>query len=64
MCSISRARQRIQVGFSHAGRTVTIDLEETTLRVIDQHGEPITTVPRTSTTEISRFKADGTRKQP
>jgi transposase InsO family protein len=58
---IQVARQRIQVGMTHAGQTVTIDLGETSLRVIDQHGELITTVPRNGTGEISRFKAHGTR---
>jgi hypothetical protein len=29
------------------------------LRIIDQHGELLTTVPRASTGEISRFKACG-----
>jgi hypothetical protein len=53
------ARQRIQVGFPHAGQTVTIELGDTTLRVIDEHGELITAVPRASTGEISRFKAYG-----
>ena len=43
------ARQRIQVGFSHPGKTVTIQLTDTTLRVLDQHGELITTVPRRGT---------------
>jgi hypothetical protein len=57
---IQVARQRIQVGMSHAGQTVTIDLGETSLRVADQHGELITTVPRTGSGEISRFKAHGT----
>jgi transposase InsO family protein len=56
---IQVARQRIQAGFSHAGKTVTIELGDTTLRVIDQDGELITTVPRNSTGEISRFKAYG-----
>ena len=59
---IQVGRQRIQVGFAHACQTVTIELEETTLRVIDQHGELITTVPRISTAEITRFKAYGTRR--
>jgi hypothetical protein len=59
---IQVARQRIQAGFSHAGKTVTIQLGDTTLRIIDQHGELITTVPRNGTTEISRFKAYGTRR--
>jgi hypothetical protein len=54
---IQVARQRIQVGFSHAGETVTIQLGETTLRIIDQHGELITTVPRAANGEITRFKA-------
>ena len=56
---IQVARQRIQVGFSHAGKIVTIETGDTTLRIIDEHGELITTVPRTSTGEISRFKAYG-----
>lgn len=57
---IQVARQRIQVGMSYAGQTVTIDLGDTSLRVVDQHGELITTIPRTSNREISRFKAYGT----
>jgi transposase InsO family protein len=59
---IQVARQRIQVGFSHAGKTVTVELGDTSLRVINQHGELITTVPRNGTAEISRFKAYGTRQ--
>jgi hypothetical protein len=54
-------RQRIHVGLPHAGRIVTIELGDTTLRVIDGSGELLTTVPRNSTGEISRFKAYGTR---
>jgi hypothetical protein len=34
---------------------------DTTLRVIDPSGELLTTVPRISTGEISRFKAYGTK---
>ncbi len=59
--SIQVARQRIQVGMTHAGQTVTIELGDTSLRVIDQHGELITTVLRNGTGEITRFKAYGTR---
>ena len=55
------ARQRIQVGFPHADQTVTIQLGDTILRIIDQHGELITT-PRLSDGKISRFKAHGTRQ--
>jgi hypothetical protein len=59
---IQAARQRIQLGLSHAGQTVIIQLAETTVRVIDQHGDLITTVPRNGTSEISRLKAYGTRR--
>lgn len=61
---IQVARQRIQVGFSHAGQSVTIELGDANLRVIDEHGELITTVPRNGIGEISRFKAYGTRHSP
>jgi len=46
-----------QVGFRHVGQTVTIALADTTLRITDQHGELITSVPRASDGEIGRFKA-------
>jgi len=59
---IQVARQRIQVGISHAGQTVTAEPADTTVQVIDQHGELITIVPRSSTGEISRFKAYGSRR--
>ena len=59
---IQVARQRIQVGLPHAGQIVTIELGGTVLRVIDSNGELLTTVPRNSTGEISRFKAHGTRQ--
>jgi hypothetical protein len=58
---IQVARQRIHVGLSHAGRIVAIELGDNTLRVIDGDGELLTTVPRNSTGEISRFKAYGTK---
>jgi hypothetical protein len=56
------ARQRIQVRIRRAGQTVTIEPGHTTLRVIDQHGELITTVPRNGTGKISRFEAYGMRQ--
>ncbi len=61
---IQVARQRIQVGFPHAGQVVTIQLGDTTLRVTGQDGELTATVPRASNGEISRFEAYGTRRQP
>ena len=61
---IQVARQRIQAGLPHAGKIVTIELGDTSLRIIDDQGELITAVPRRSDGEISRFKAYGTRQQP
>jgi hypothetical protein len=58
---IQVARQRIHTGLPHAGQVVTIELGGTTLRVIDGNSELLTTVPRNSTGEISRFKAYGTK---
>jgi hypothetical protein len=40
--------QRVQVGFRHAGATVTVEVDDTVLRVLDQHGEVITVVARTT----------------
>jgi hypothetical protein len=55
--------QKIQVGQVHAGQTVAIDVDETTLRVFDPHEELITVVPRTNTAEVKRFKAYGTQRR-
>jgi azurin len=41
---IQVARRRIQVGMTHAGKTVTIELAETTARVTDASGELLATV--------------------
>jgi hypothetical protein len=54
-------RQRIHVGLPHAGRIVTTELGDTTLRIIDSNGELLTTVTRNGTGEISRFKAHGSK---
>jgi hypothetical protein len=59
--AIRVARQRVQVSLPHAGRIVSIELSDTTLRVIDPGGELLATVPSTSTGEISRFKAHGSK---
>ena len=53
----------MHVGFHHAGATVTIEVEDTMLRVLDQHHQVLTIVPRTSRKEVSRYKAYG-RAQP
>jgi hypothetical protein len=51
--------QRVQVGFRHAGATITIEVDDTVLRVLDQHDEIITVVARTTRKEVSRYKAYG-----
>jgi hypothetical protein len=54
--------QRVQVGFRHAGATVTVEVDDTVLRVLDQHNDIITVVPRSSRKEVSRYKAYGHTK--
>jgi hypothetical protein len=51
--------QRIQVGLRYAGQIVTIEVDETTLRLYDQHEHLIKHVPRTSRKEVTRHKAYG-----
>ncbi|MBA2474084.1 MAG: hypothetical protein H0V41_18320 [Pseudonocardiales bacterium] len=51
--------QRVQVGLRYAGQIVTIEVDETTLRVYDHRNHLIKTVPRTSHKEITRHKAYG-----
>jgi hypothetical protein len=54
--SISVARQKIQVGIGHAGRTVTVEGADTTFRVFD--GDQLLCEEiRTATRQIARFKA-------
>jgi hypothetical protein len=51
--------QKLQVGLRHAGRIVTIELNDSTVRVLDERDELITVVPRTSTKDLKRHKAYG-----
>jgi hypothetical protein len=51
--------QRVQVGLRYAGQIVTIEVDDTTLRVYDQHEHLIKNVPRTSRKEVARHKAYG-----
>lgn len=53
--------QSVQVGFRYAGRVVTIEVDETMLRVFDDADEMITTVPRVNTNPAVRHKAYGHR---
>ncbi|MDT7658964.1 MAG: hypothetical protein QOF38_3679 [Pseudonocardiales bacterium] len=55
--------QKVPVGQQHTGRIVTIEINETVLRVYDERGSPlINTVPRTSTKPLARFKAYGVNR--
>jgi len=54
--SICIARQKIQVGLSHAGRTITVEEADTTFRVFDGD-QLLTEVLRTTTKQVARFKA-------
>jgi hypothetical protein len=49
--------QRVQVGLRYAGQIVTIEVDDTTLRVYDQCEYLIETAPRTSRKEVTRHKA-------
>ncbi len=56
---IQVCRQRVHVGFPHAGKTVTVEVSDTCFRILDQHGTMLKVVPRTNTTEVTRYKAYG-----
>jgi hypothetical protein len=62
--AIMVAKQRIHVGIQHAGKTVTIEVDDHTFTV--RHGpDTLLVVGRTSRKEVARFKArkpEGPRK--
>jgi hypothetical protein len=49
--------QRVQVGFGHRNTIVTVEIDETVLRLFDEHDKLIKVMPRTSHKEVSRYKA-------
>jgi transposase InsO family protein len=53
------ATQKIQVGMIHAGKTVTVLAGDETFRLVID-GETVTAVPRTTSSEIHRYKAYAT----
>lgn len=53
--------QRVQVGLPHARKTVTVEIEEISLRILDEDGSIIKVVPRTGDKKVTRFKAYGHR---
>jgi hypothetical protein len=56
---IQVARQRIQVGMTHAGKIVTVVTETSSFRLVID-GETVGVVPRATSHEIGRYKAYAT----
>jgi hypothetical protein len=56
------ARQKIHAGMIHAGKTATVTCENTHFRVVID-GETAAVVPRTTTSEVHRYKANATDKR-
>lgn len=61
--SIQVCGQQIQVGMVHARTVVTVEVTDTTLHVFDEDGHRLRTVPRTTSKEVTRFKAYGTKNR-
>jgi transposase InsO family protein len=59
---IQVARQRIHVGMTHAGKIVTVVTENNSFRLVID-GETVRTVPRTTSSEIGRYKAYSTHPE-
>jgi hypothetical protein len=57
---IQVARQRIQVGMTHAGKIVTVVTENSSFRLVVD-GETVGAVPRTTSRETGRYKAHATQ---
>ena len=55
-------RQKIHAGMIHAGKTATVTCENNCFRVVID-GETAAEVPRTTTSEIHRYKANATDKR-
>ena len=53
--------QRVQVGLAHAGTTVTVEVDDTTLRVMDDGETILKSVPRLNNQGVTRHKAYGHR---
>jgi len=51
--------QKLQVGLRHAGQIVTIEINDSTLRGLDERDDLITLAPCTSTKDLKRHKAYG-----
>jgi hypothetical protein len=56
------ARQKIHAGMIHAGKTATVICENNHFRVVID-GETTAVVPRTTTSEVHRYKANATDRR-
>lgn len=54
-------RQKIRVGSAHAGKLITVVIEDTHLRVL-HNGEELSLHPRANNQPARRFRAYATRK--
>jgi len=54
------ARQKIHAGMIHAGKTATVTCKNNHFRIVID-GETAAAVPRTTTSEIHRYKASATQ---
>ena len=53
------AGQKLQVGHAHRNTLVDIHVDDTVFRVYDSEGELLASIPKTTTKDISRYKAYG-----
>jgi transposase InsO family protein len=53
------ARQKIQAGMIHAGKTVTVICQDSSFRLVID-GDTVAVVPRTTSSEVHRYKASAT----
>ena len=54
----------MQVGLRYARTIVTVEVDERTLKVLNDAGEVLKEVTRTTDMEVNRFKAWGTWSRP
>jgi hypothetical protein len=55
--ALQARRHRVHAGPPHAGMPVTVEVDDTCFRILDQHDTILTVMPRTNTKEVTRYKA-------
>ena len=53
------AGQKLQIGFAHRNTLVDVHVADREFEIYDNHGELLATIPKTTTKDISRYKAYG-----